>query len=217
MTTLTTIPDSDMIRVAQQAQRLTSPTTLQNPPSAASTGDSFVNSSSTLQKPIQLGFNPKTQESTSPIDTSNIANTNVKQFRPIDPAQLDSKLEGVLKGQGANFVSIGQKYNIDPAFLAAIAMLESGNGSSRAAKEANNVMGVMTGSGASQIKDFARVEDSVEYMAKELTDPQGYYSKANTIAEIHQIYAPEGANNDPNGTNGGWGQNVAKFYQEFLA
>lgn len=121
------------------------------------------------------------------------------------------KLPGGLKHLGPAFEKYGKQYNVDPRFLAAISRLETGNGTSSAFKNKKNAMGVSDSKGPI---GFNNVEESIERMAKVMASGSGPYKNARTIAEIGKIYAPVGAGNDVNGTNGGWGANVSKFYQE---
>jgi len=109
------------------------------------------------------------------------------------------------------FEKYGKQYNLDPRFLAAISMLETGNGTSKAFKNQKNAMGVSDSKGPIS---FSSTEQSIERMARVLASGTGPYKGARTIAEIGKIYAPPGAGNDPNGTNGHWPAGVSKYYQQ---
>lgn len=122
-----------------------------------------------------------------------------------------NKLPGPMRNLGPLFEKYGKKYNVDPRFLAAISMLETGNGTSSAFKNKNNAMGVSDAKGPI---GFNNVEESIERMARVLASGTGPYKGARIINEIGKIYAPPGAGNDVNGTNGGWGKNVSNFYQQ---
>ena len=65
-------------------------------------------------------------------------NYDVRKKSDITAAQLDAKLKNRLKGTGCYFIAAQEKYGINAEFLAAIAILESGNGSSVAARRKNN-------------------------------------------------------------------------------
>lgn len=128
----------------------------------------------------------------------------------VDP-KFKEKLPAPLQGLADKFQQAGQKYNVDPKFLAAISMMETGKGTSSAFRNKNNAMGVSNSKGPIRFNDPA---ESIERMAKGLANPKGYYRKATTINQIGRIYAPPGAGNDPNGTNGHWPAGVSKFYQQ---
>ncbi|WP_256992667.1 glucosaminidase domain-containing protein [Paenibacillus sp. XY044] len=122
---------------------------------------------------------------------------------------MNKTLSGALKGQGNAFVSAGQKYGIDPALLAAIAIHETGNGSSSAAKNKNNVGGMM---GKNGLMTFSSLQDGIDKMASNLK--RNYIDKGlTTIEQIQKKYAPVGASNDPNNLNSNWINGVSKYYK----
>ncbi|OZB90049.1 hypothetical protein CJP46_35305 [Paenibacillus sp. XY044] len=127
----------------------------------------------------------------------------------VSGANLNKTLSGALKGQGNAFVSAGQKYGIDPALLAAIAIHETGNGSSSAAKNKNNVGGMM---GKNGLMTFSSLQDGIDKMASNLK--RNYIDKGlTTIEQIQKKYAPVGASNDPNNLNSNWINGVSKYYK----
>jgi len=111
----------------------------------------------------------------------------------------------------AAFNAAGTANGIDPRVLKSIAMLETGNGTSSAYLQKKNAMGVSDANGPISFTDPV---ESINRMAQVLADPNGPYKGKRTLAEIGGVYAPPGAGNDPNGTNGGWGGGVSKFYQQ---
>ena len=58
-------------------------------------------------------------------------------------AKLNQRLGGVFAGQGQAFVNAAQRHGLDPNLLAAIAMHETGNGTSNAVRNYNNPGGLM--------------------------------------------------------------------------
>ncbi|SHI63571.1 Mannosyl-glycoprotein endo-beta-N-acetylglucosaminidase [Rubritalea squalenifaciens DSM 18772] len=116
-----------------------------------------------------------------------------------------------MQGLQASFDEYGQKYGVNPVFLAAIARLETANGTSSAFRNKNNAMGVSNSKGPISFSDASA---SVERMARVLSDPNGPYKGATTIGQIARIYAPPGAGNDYNGTNGYWPKGVIKYMKE---
>lgn len=108
------------------------------------------------------------------------------------------------------FETAGRQHGLDPRLLAAIAMHETGNGTSSAFRNKNNAMGVSNARGPIA---FSRVEDSIERMARVLSSSSGPYRHANTLEEIAKVYAPVGAGNDPRGLNRHWLDGVSRYYR----
>lgn len=108
------------------------------------------------------------------------------------------------------FKLYGGKYGINPNWLKAIAMVETGRGTSNAFLKKNNAMGVSPNGGGPRA--FGSVEESIEAGAKILARlmKQGYTS----IETIGPIWAPPGAANDPHGTNGTWANQVLACLKE---
>ncbi|MBT9450000.1 glucosaminidase domain-containing protein [Akkermansia glycaniphila] len=108
------------------------------------------------------------------------------------------------------FIDAGQKYGVDPDLLMAIAMHETGNGTSSAFRNKRNAMGVSDSRGP---RTFGSVEESIDYMARQLR--KNYLDKGLTdIASIGAKYAPVGAGNDPKGLNGYWADGVGRYYNQ---
>lgn len=123
-----------------------------------------------------------------------------------------NKLPGPLKKYANTFQAAGEKYGVDPRFLAAISMHETGNGRSSAFRNKNNAMGISSRRGPVRMSS---VEASIEKMAKTLAKPTGYYRGKTTIGQIGRVYAPKGAANDPTGLNGYWPKGVANNFRKF--
>lgn len=126
--------------------------------------------------------------------------------------QALDKLPGPLKKYADTFQKMGEKYGVDPRFLASISMHETGKGTSSAFRNKNNAMGISNRRGPIRM---GSVEQSIERMAKTLSKPNGYYKGKSTIGQIGKVYAPVGASNDPNGLNGYWAKGVAKNFKMF--
>jgi len=73
---------------------------------------------------------------------------------------LKSNAQGTLRNQAQVFYDMGVKYDIDPAFAVAVAMVESGKGTSSAAINSNNYFGIMQ-NGAT--RSFATPQENIEY------------------------------------------------------
>ena len=124
---------------------------------------------------------------------------------------MNNSLGGSLKNTGDIFASVGAKYGIDPALLAAIAVHETGNGTSNAVKNKNNVGGMM---GKNGLMTFSSIEEGIDKMASNLK--RNYIDKGLTSIEaIQKKYAPVGAANDPTNLNSNWVNGVKKYYKMF--
>ncbi|WP_422121900.1 glucosaminidase domain-containing protein [Planococcus sp. X10-3] len=121
-------------------------------------------------------------------------------FKPIQFIKLENTLDGKLSGTSAHFINAGKKYDLDPNFLSAIAIHETGNGSSRAVNEKNNVAGMM---GRNGLRSYDSLEESIFDMARNLR--QNYLNQGiTTVSAVGAKYAPVGAGNDPTGLNNHW-------------
>ena len=117
-------------------------------------------------------------------------NYDVRTKSDITAAQLDARLENRLKGTGLYFIEAQEEYGINAEFLAAIAIHESGNGSSVAARRKNNFFGLMGKRGQ---LSFSSPRECIECAAKNLTKTDGYYFGRGryTIASIGKRYASD--------------------------
>jgi len=163
----------------------------------------------TLMTPLTNSYNPITIQ---PIDKKDVPTTSGDtsdfKFKPMQFIKLDNTLEGKLSGTAAHFIDAGKKYDIHPGLLSAIAIHETGNGSSKAVNEKNNVAGMM---GKNGLRTYASVEGSIFDMARNLR--QNYLNQGkDTIVKIGAKYAPVGAANDPTGLNNHWTQGVNRHY-----
>ncbi|MGH0758439.1 peptidoglycan DD-metalloendopeptidase family protein [Bacillus cereus] len=132
--------------------------------------------------------------------------------KTVTPEELQPHLGGVFSGNAQAFLNAGTQNQIDPVLLAAIARLETGNGTSNAVKNYNNPGGLMDPR-SSQMKGFmkfATLDEGINAMARNLY--KNYIGMGiTTIEAIGAKYAPPGAANDPHGTNGLWPVLVKKF------
>jgi len=132
--------------------------------------------------------------------------TSDLHFKPVQFMKLENSLDGKLSGSAVHFINAGKKYDIDPSLLSAIAIHETGNGSSKAVNEKLNVAGMM---GKNGLRRYDSIEDSIFDMARNLR--KNYLNQGkDTIAEIGAKYAPVGATNDPTGLNNHWTKGVSR-------
>lgn len=117
-------------------------------------------------------------------------NYDVRKKSDITAAQLDAKLKNRLKGTGCYFIAAQEEYGVNAEFLAAIAIHESGNGSSNAARRKNNFFGLMGKRGQ---LSFATPREGIMAAAKNISKPNGYYfARGNyTIQRIARRWATD--------------------------
>lgn len=108
------------------------------------------------------------------------------------------------------FVDAAQVNGLDPKLLMAIAMHETGRGTSSAFRSKRNAMGVSDAKGP---RSFPSVEASIYYMADQLR--RNYIGKGlRSVAQIGAKYAPLGVANDPRNLNRYWVAGVTKYMNE---
>ena len=167
---------------------------------------------------IPIGGNQLFPQINSPYTPLNIQKVDVRDvptsskdmsdfhFKPVQFMKLENSLDGKLSGSAVHFINAGKKYDIDPNLLSAIAIHETGNGSSKAVNEKLNVAGMM---GKNGLRSYGSIEDSIFDMARNLR--KNYLNQGkDTIAEIGAKYAPVGAANDPTGLNNHWTKGVSR-------
>lgn len=162
-----------------------------------------------LLSPLASSYNPLNfQQSLLESQSVTTSQTGDFSFKPTQFIKLENSLEGKLSGTAMHFINAGKQYDIDPSLLAAIAIHETGNGSSKAVHEKLNVAGMM---GKDGLRSYSSLEESIFDMARNLRE--NYLNKGkSTIAAIGAKYAPIGASNDPTGLNNHWVNGVSKFY-----
>jgi hypothetical protein len=130
---------------------------------------------------------------------------------PPDPVQIDAYLTAKgspMAGSGTAFVASGQRWQVDPRLLVAIAGAESSFG--RITCAPFNAWGWGCPDGP---YDFTSWADGIETVTRGLR--VGYLAEGRTtVASINQKYAPLGAANDPTGLNNYWTINVSRFLIE---
>lgn len=124
--------------------------------------------------------------------------------------QLNRK-NGVLKNKGEVFLAAQEKYGINAAILAAIAINESAYGTSKKARNLNNVGGIR--SGAKGFKKFNSVDECIMEMARLLKN--SYINKGlTTIAQVGAKYCPPSDPEDKNGLNSSWPKLVSSITKQ---
>ena len=135
-------------------------------------------------------------------------NQNVRGFVPTDVNALRAALPPQSQYLAQAFIDAGQRYNLDPVFLAGISGFETGGWTSSAFYNKNNAMGISDAYGPTY---QSSAQDSIYKMAAILGNPNGAYANQNTIGQIGSVYAPPGAENDPYNTNSEWASGVSRW------
>lgn len=130
-------------------------------------------------------------------------NTNVW----CSPAEVNQELwdaafsrAGVFNGKDQLILESADYWNVDPVLYAAIAFHETGWGSSRAVILYNNPGGLM---GTNGLMRFETLADGLVVMGRTLNNIINVGGN-HTLEAIRDVYAPLGADNDPNGMNHHW-------------
>ena len=115
-------------------------------------------------------------------------NFDTRTKSDVTAEHLNAKLKNKLTNLGQEFINVQEKYGINAEFLVAIAIIESGNGSSRAARKKNNFFGLMNKKG---LLSFNSPQECIDYAARNLTKLDGYYFGRGryTISQIAHRYA----------------------------
>lgn len=169
-------------------------------------------------------FDPSTGDSYDPETKAKIGDVSKWMGReqgweaqvPSSTGLLNAgKLSEGLKPLAPAFEDAAKAYNISPTLLASIAEFETGNGTSSAFINKKNAMGISDKTGPIS---FGSPVESIYKMASLLgqgiNEGTGPYAGVKSIQDIANIYAPVGAENDPNGTNSSWASGVTANIQK---
>lgn len=136
-----------------------------------------------------------------------------RQDGEVDVASFSLTLStaGVFAGREDDFIQIAGEYGIDPVLMAAIALHETGYGTSNAVVNKNNPGGLMNpATGSKELYVFDTLEEGMRAMANTLHN-RIIKDGLNTIEKLGNVYAPVGAANDPNGLNVHWIPNITNI------
>lgn len=125
------------------------------------------------------------------------------------------KGKGVLEGQGRAFIDAQNKYGISAAVLIGIAINESASGTSKNARQKNNVGGVRIPN-STTFKTYNSVAECISDMARFLKS--GYVNNSGRpLTKLYQInakYCPTADPTDDDNLNALWARNVNKYAAE---
>lgn len=161
---------------------------------------------------IQTEANEKALEVQIPYQSENTSNSQEKgeKTKDLDEVYIACYLDEV----SCKIKRAADSYEIDWRLAVAISKHETGNYTSKAFKNKNNVGGNFGYvNGSYQLLTFNNLESGIEHFIKNLKVK--YIDLGlDTIEEIQPKYAPIGAGNDPKGLNNYWVTGVTKYYNE---
>lgn len=117
---------------------------------------------------------------------------------------------GVLSSYGSDIIAIAEKQGIDPVVFAAIALHETGFGTSNAVRTKNNPGGLMKNN---KLMVFSTLREGLESMGQTLHN-RIITDGLTTIEKLGSKYAPVGASNDPTNLNSHWVPNISKIVSQ---
>jgi D-alanyl-D-alanine carboxypeptidase/Mannosyl-glycoprotein endo-beta-N-acetylglucosaminidase len=130
---------------------------------------------------------------------------------------LKTNAKNQLANQAGPFFTLGQKYNIDPAFAVAVAMHESRKGTDSKAKDYNNYFGITVSGEGTGYREFSTPSEGIEHFYK--TIRQNYVDQYSQDTPDKIACAQGSGFTDHCYVVGGrteWIANVPKFRQNVL-
>jgi hypothetical protein len=150
---------------------------------------------------------PTVLPTVTPTPTKLISRGSIQ--RPVEN-RINAILSGRLKGKGEVFVKFGKQYNVNSILAAAICIHETGNGTSLAIRQRNNVAGMM---GKRGLMYFQSIDESIQYLCRLLK--REYIDKGYTSIDLIQgKYCPLDDPRDIDGINKYWLPCVTELYQK---
>ncbi len=157
----------------------------------------------------KMGINNR-QKPPVKINSSDISgNVTTKSFDAAN--KIDKYFKNTpLDGLGKSFEEAEDKYGVNAFFLASIAAHESAYGSSKIARDKNNLFGFQAydGSPYKSARSFNSFQDGIDkvakYLSEEYLNENGRYYMGKSIKDINKNYA----------TDKRWHEGISKIIQE---
>lgn len=122
--------------------------------------------------------------------------------------------DSVLKNTGKYFVKAQNKYGVNASYMIGIAMNESGRGTSKLAKEKNNIFGINAKDASPEdAKKFASIEVCIDEFAKEWMSNR-YLNPKSTNYYGSNVGNKNLGNNVKYASDPFWGEKAASFMNE---
>lgn len=151
----------------------------------------------------------------SAVESIRVLSGNLRMPSGVSAAEIDLKLKGTeMEGLGRSFIEAEKKYGVNALFLTSLAIHESAYGSSKIAKDKNNLFGFAAydASPYSSARTFATKEQGIDHVASYLSENYltegGKYYGGATVEGVGKRYAT-----DPNWANA-IGQIMDKLIQK---
>jgi len=133
-------------------------------------------------------------------DFYTVANMDLRTPANVTSKELNDYLEGsALEGLGEALINAEDEYGVNAMFLLAIAKHESANGTSRLARNKNNLFGFGANDSDpyGMAKTFATKDDCIMTVAQALSKnylrPAGRYHRGFSVQDVNQVYASDKA------------------------
>lgn len=127
---------------------------------------------------------------------------------------FETSRSGALQGYGDKILEVAEEQGIDPVLFASIAMHETAWGTSNAVKNYNNPGGLMDpATGSKRLFKYNTLDEGIEAMGRTLHN-RIVRDGLVTIEKLGNVYAPLGADNDPNNLNANWIPTVTSIATE---
>ncbi|WP_240458794.1 peptidoglycan DD-metalloendopeptidase family protein [Virgibacillus sp. Bac330] len=124
-------------------------------------------------------------------------------------AYFETNKSGAFKGHGDTIIELAKEKGIDPVLFGAIALHETAYGKSQAVVNKNNPGGLMNPNGSGLYR-FSNLDEGLSAMANTLYN-RIIVDGLVTIEKLGSVYAPIGADNDPNNLNVHWAPNTKRI------
>lgn len=153
-------------------------------------------------------------EAKEPVEVLKNENKEVIEVVVEDIKKKDEIVVCNLDAVSCKIKEVADKYGIDYKLAIAISRWETGNYTSYAFTNRNNVGGLMFWNGTrSELQTFNSLDAGIEAFVTLLK--YNYIDLGlDTIEEIQKKYAPVGVANDPNNLNSNWVRGVTNLYNQ---
>lgn len=136
-------------------------------------------------------------------------NAELESLKKVEELSNECTLDEV----SCKIKKVAQDYGVYWRLAIAISMHETGNYTSKAFKEKNNVGGNFRNG---SLMTFSSLDEGIDFFVRNLKN--NYIDVGLTSIEtIQPKYAPVGATNDPSNLNSYWVSGVTKYYNELEA
>ena len=136
-------------------------------------------------------------------------NAELESLKKVEELSNECTLDEV----SCKIKKVAQDYGVYWRLAIAISMHETGNYTSKAFKEKNNVGGNFRNG---SLMTFSSLDEGIDFFVRNLKN--NYIDMGLTSIEtIQPKYAPVGAENDPNNLNSDWIPGVTRYYNELEA